>query len=737
MTFFKLNGLAIPVDVRRTTTKKITALGELEARWGNRPSRSRRSLENQWSMQTTKISQTLADTVEGLLENYGHQWSFVDDAWSSAGLRPNQGSGWVLSATSGPVATRRHALAVTGSLSYDTKLIDTTTAPDGGRWTVLLWYLNGSTWERRCIRNDGSAFVDGVSDSSAGSILTVSAGAVVFSSSTTIADLVVLPFYVDDSFARADFDWTSGLNLAHRFTFDETFSDDVDDVGSNPVAIADFARGKVGRCVSLNGSTQSVSVDDAFATSLDGNSAATFAAWVNLDALPTAGNRSFVFDCTIGAGADSKFAVHVDDSGFVGVDVAPAVGDSVSMTSTTAIAAGTWHLVVASVDVENDSILVYVNGSLVGSSSAVFAASTWSGGVDASSVFFGQDAAGTLTTFLDGRIDEARLFLRALSSDNAEDVYLVERFGKRYPGPRFSSALPRLSMWGDFNGATEVLDVVGEVTSQDVLQHGASPGETQWTNNAREVSFVVDEVKGAPRVDSFPPALFSWGFSPASYRLPLTSTQVRAASGPLGLTGSGSFTASSKSRRGPFGFPLSSQVLDGTNFLQFSTTLVGTNIKGASALSAAVWFRLSTIGATKYLLDLSIGTPPLSRLAAFLDPSNVLTVGGRSEVADSFRAVNTNHVVTVDRWTLVSFDVDFADQEVRVYVDGELDNTAAAAFNQTAASEETGTPSTVGAQADGTDIVDGAIAFAGIWDRSLTVGEHAKLFELGKQGRFL
>ncbi|MBI4146721.1 right-handed parallel beta-helix repeat-containing protein [Candidatus Woesearchaeota archaeon] len=171
--------------------------------------------------------------------------------------------------------------------------------------------------------------------------------------------------------------------------------------------------GKVGGAYSFDGVNDHVVVPDS--DSLDIQNAIALEAWVNYDSL-TSFDRIFgkytgscaspfrVYGLELASG--NKFCLVLSDG----------TNDFGCLSSTTSISTGQWYHVVGTYD--RSTKRIYVNGVLENQTSETRAL-----GVNGQPVRIGGDPAGC-SEFMDGTIDEARIYNRSLSAEQVYQLYL-------------------------------------------------------------------------------------------------------------------------------------------------------------------------------------------------------------------------------------------------------------------------------------------------------------------------
>jgi uncharacterized repeat protein (TIGR02543 family) len=183
--------------------------------------------------------------------------------------------------------------------------------------------------------------------------------------------------------------------------------------GATLVNGASFAQGKVGQAFSFNGSGQYVVVADS--PTLAGSNRFTLQAWINPAAVPEV-DGSGIISKVGGNGGNNGYQLAISQGLVPGCQF-NASGESWPTNSVKAGLAplSTWTHVACTYD--NDTLSMYVNGTLVGSSvigpkSVAPSSSTLRiSGDDNNHVYF------------DGQIDEVQIYNRALSANEIQSIY--------------------------------------------------------------------------------------------------------------------------------------------------------------------------------------------------------------------------------------------------------------------------------------------------------------------------
>jgi hypothetical protein len=250
---------------------------------------------------------------------------------------------------------------------------------------------------------------------------------------------------VDDlPFQQADGNRTPVMNLAgsgaifchgfdgpldaatdHYWPFDGNANDIQGGENGTIVGGADFVAGVPGRpgdqAIDLDGATQRVDIPLTVGTALSGLTSISFSAFVNFDTIGGTGSNDTVFMLRRAAGGNHQILVRIFDDGTFNITSRPNVTDTQALVSTGAglISIGQWHHIAAVLDVTARSIRMYVDGQLIkqGDVSASWGVASSFDGVT-SHATYGADISSATIRWMDGRINDARLFHRAL--DDAE-----------------------------------------------------------------------------------------------------------------------------------------------------------------------------------------------------------------------------------------------------------------------------------------------------------------------------
>ncbi len=165
------------------------------------------------------------------------------------------------------------------------------------------------------------------------------------------------------------------------------------------------------------GSTQYASISDGSQTGLDFSNNLTFAQWIMIETVDTSGANPLVIK-RVASGNQRSYSLYFNgnanqlnfDSQYDGLNASCSV--NVSWTPST----GTWYHV--AVTKSGTSLKFYVNGSQLGSTQTCASSTIYNG---TAPVEIGGWANGP--SYLDGLIDDTRLWARELSSTEISDLY--------------------------------------------------------------------------------------------------------------------------------------------------------------------------------------------------------------------------------------------------------------------------------------------------------------------------
>ena len=709
MTFCKINGWTIPVKDRGAVQQKAL-FGNVGPAWTGRPNRRERGIPSGWDMNSLFLDAADADTLEALLTGIPFHFPLDSDFWSDGGLGPQGGFGTINFVQDGEQKIGFGYMdLVSGDVIWNPEL--------GDNWTVMVWHGTGSPvdWSHYVVRSDGAKWVDGVrNDLAATAFLTVSNGAVSLSTDK-YDDLWIFPFSVSDGFRDQFWGWTFSNGLLFNCPLDRTFLDIYR--GKFPtVAGVTFAPGRFGDAANFSGAP-----GDEIRFSADADfeitaSTKTVIAWVKIRSL--VGPPDFVLSQNLSASAGWNLqAVASGGSGDYRLHserrclIAPA-----SSAESSDLTFGDWvHVAIVFSSATSGRPSLYVNGSLAAVGNAPGSGFLSGSGAD----FCLGDDSFTATDPIDGLIADCRIYSGGLSAAQVADDYARGLAG-RLPGNQPAPQSPYMILDGDCVG-WEQTSVLGAVSSEIYQQHGGGA----WVNNARPISFHLDEEMAPERKDAIPTPDAGW----------VLDERLIGESGDLSPAfGTDPAVVSAQHPRiGPFERGQSFEA-DGTasQWLDISG-LVADGLYGAEVATVAAWVYRDATANADQILDVTLSGSN-AKLALSITAGDLIQVGARSVPADALQTVSGGTTVGAAAWHLVAAEVNLSAKTGEVWLDGESDGTGSSLVWAGDFFDATGTTGRVFADATGGTKFDGRIASVMIWHRGLSADEHREIYQLGRRG---
>jgi hypothetical protein len=484
--------------------------------------------------------------------------------------------------------------------------------------------------------------------------------------------------------------------------------------------------------INLNGSSQYATLPNS-STFDPGTGTYTILGWFKTSA--TYGSAGYILH-NYGSGvipsvslgvnsADQKLYAMLRDGG----------GNMVSVTGQgSAVNDGTWHFA-ALVRDSQTSIKVYLDGSLLGSSSTPGMGSITFSGLGPFSI---GRRSGNNDSYFNGQIDEIALFNSALTATQISNLYNA---GVGNLGGGCTSSLGLQSdTWnfisGLFDGSSLKLYVngrvgcsinsvtqgyaspatnmtIGSTTSAangykgsltELLLYGSSNGSSVPTQTNLKSNFDVssDRYRENPQFGTVTANLLvnldaanaSQGLRPFTngcFATDLSWFDLSSSS----LTGTLTNFASCSSTSGWYGSGTTSSpyrlAFDGTNdYVNLGTGQIGTLGNGASGFTVNAWIRYAALdsGALDNVVYVSrLGNSTLSNIYLNIrgDGVNVgkISLGARSQAADTYQSLDSTQALTANTWYYVTGVINYTTANISLYVNGALSNTGSATFGST------------------------------------------------------
>lgn len=303
-------------------------------------------------------------------------------------------------------------------------------------------------------------------------------------------------------------------SLVHEWRFEGS---QIDNYGGSHGALKNHAAfsssGKTGQALQLDGIDDYMYVPDA--NNLDGYSQFTISLWVNMTQPP---NQNYVpigkdiipdpaYRVCIGSGGTSgHFAIATANNGWY------TAGTTAYFN--TPLSSGTWYHIVGTYD--GSYVRVYVNGSLAGTGSQAISGLLRS---SASELHFGKSGFSTIDYF-NGKIDEARIYKRALSSSEVTDLYNYYTGG---PAPAsFVTSLTTGGLRNDYGNYVGMKITVGgsDITVKELGRYYVSGNNCTHTLKIVRASDGVD--MGSVSINMGAGTADSLGYKYATLSSPVT-----------------------------------------------------------------------------------------------------------------------------------------------------------------------------------------------------------------------
>jgi Concanavalin A-like lectin/glucanases superfamily len=212
-------------------------------------------------------------------------------------------------------------------------------------------------------------------------------------------------------------------NLLAWYKLEGNVTDAQGSFNGTAVGSPTYAAGKVGQGIQLNGSTQWVNLGS---TSLAQNRAKmTLAAWMfandlsngpqfislstNNGGTPTASSRA---NMTTAAGTVLSCG-----------GKAPDTQGLQNVTSTATLSTGVWTHIVCVIEYDTNTVTIYINGSSQSKTGTTAFTNAATDNTTSASGSLGAEDDGSGAAFLNGLLDEVRIYSRALTSADVAELY--------------------------------------------------------------------------------------------------------------------------------------------------------------------------------------------------------------------------------------------------------------------------------------------------------------------------
>ena len=502
----------------------------------------------------------------------------------------------------------------------------------------------------------------------------------------------------------------------------------IDSVGGNNGFLtnaATFALGKVGQAFSLNGVSAAVEIGDA--TALRPTSV-TLEAWVMF--FSSNGSQSIMAK-TVGSGTGNSYALWLEGGNLKGT-VSSITGANSPISVPFLPTLGQWYHVAFTFDDTTKQQVLYLDGVAL-----AFGISNLGVGYDTHPVFLGGDVQnGSLTLFLDGRIDEASLYNRALSAAEIAAIYNADAAGKTTVGPYITTP-PNLPPAAYGVGYTQTITSVRGTPSVTYAQTGgALPAGLTFNpqgvlsgvpTGAGAFSFTVSatDAAGIAAYQTFSLQVASPAQPPAGL-----VSWWRAENNALDSAGTnhGSALGGAGYAPGEVGQAFALDGVAGCILIPDSPSL------RPASVTLEAWVRFDTANGVRFVLAKPLGAGTLDSYSLWLE--NGYLKGAIASASGSGPALAYPFTPTIEQWYHLAYTFDDSTRQQVLY----LNNTtvASGAADRSIAYDDQ--PVLLGCDSDNgvrTWFLQGRIDEAALYNRALTAAEIASLYYAGPAGKSL
>lgn len=220
---------------------------------------------------------------------------------------------------------------------------------------------------------------------------------------------------------------TNGLVGWWKFDGDAT---DSSGNGNNGTLVGSpsYVSGRIGSAISLNGSSQYIDLGVyTLSPQLSGSSAITQSAWIKYNSLT--GNNQDILFVSIGSTNFTGASIQLDSTGHLRIGGRSVKTDGFqNATAASVLSTNTWHFVTGVLDFPSQKIYGYVDGVKVIDQSATFSNSTYTPfGSATTPDMIGVDGNPVSNPlYFNGTIDDARIYNRALSVAEIQQIYNLQ-----------------------------------------------------------------------------------------------------------------------------------------------------------------------------------------------------------------------------------------------------------------------------------------------------------------------
>ncbi|NWF91108.1 MAG: putative Ig domain-containing protein, partial [Ignavibacteriaceae bacterium] len=459
----------------------------------------------------------------------------------------------------------------------------------------------------------------------------------------------------------------------------------VDNMGLNNASSADrptAITGIVGTGQRFNGTSDQMNAPRIAAYDFAANSSFTFETWIKHPiATPT------TVEQVIGRKASenqTSIALAFDQSNNISFSVRSSSGESFSVASTSDLFDDDWHHVVAVKDGSLNQLRIYVDGVLENTVSATYTSGFTSA---TAGISIGWRGVGD-ERYLNGRIDELAIYNTALNS-----VLITQHYNNGYQFLGYCNIAPSITSSPVLNGAANqlysyVVAATGTpapafslTTAPSGMTINSTSGLIQWTPSVSGAFNVT--VKAANGVD--PEATQSFTINvdvaPPCPNGIISYWKLDESAGTTFADYVGGNTATTLDRPSAITAMVGGgQRFNGTSDQITAPRIAAYDFAANSSFTIETWFKHQAVAYSS--IEQIFGrkaTDNLTSIALAFDGSSNLTFSVRSKTGESF-SVSSSSSLYDDVWHHITAVKDGTLNQLRIYIDGVLQNTVSAAY---------------------------------------------------------
>jgi hypothetical protein len=339
-----------------------------------------------------------------------------------------------------------------------------------------------------------------------------------------------------------------------------------------------------------------------------------------------------------------------------------------TVTDTSLGATTGWFQIVITWSKSSDQVKMYLNGAQVGSTQTGLG--TWNANVSSTQAAIGAKGSGGTQPW-SGMINDVRLYTRPLSETEIAALYSTGSDIQAYQSSNY--------------------------LGHELLR--------KYNDLVTVGSAATEEVGSAPTA--------YWKFDDG------TGTTAKN-SGIIGTNNNGTLTNFASPPSATSGWQTEDQCIsgkclrfDGTDdSITAGTNILGPKLNGSSSITLSAWLKPTAYpgaGARRRVINILMNSgASTGALLGLNDTTGSIEVGGRSQSGDSFQST-TFAYPSLNQWHHVIGVLDFANNQIKIYLDGQLVKTTTVTFGSTTYVNNTPTSADTIGSGSGADFFQGTI----------------------------